>query len=430
VPRQTVKDGVFRIRVVEGFIDRVTVEGDVGPVRERAQAYLDHITAVRPARQQDLERYLLLVTDLPGVSASGVLRPGTGEAGAAELVVKVERQPFQGYALVNNRGSKYTGSWLAALSVQENSATAFGEELQALFIPTVGSNEQRYGLLSYSQALGSDGLRVGALAGYNRTRPGYTLDPFDVKGKTTFGQLSATYPVLRSRAKSISVEGGLQATDTTEDALGERFVDDSLRILFVGVNLDLVDGWGGQSALGLSVGQGLDALGASEEGDAYLSRPAGVPDATALRLEGGRYQPFGATPWGLWTAVKGQYAWDPLLVDQQITFGGQTFGRGYDPAEIAGDKGAGMTLELRYTEAVESEWLRGYQAYAFYDLAAVWDVEAPRGEQSLASTGLGVRTRLGGQWYLDLEVAQPLTRVPETQADKDPRFYVQLMVGF
>ncbi len=431
VPPQKVTDGVFRMRVVEGFVARVTVEGDVGPVSERVQAYLDNITAARPVRQQDLERYLLLVTDLPGVTAQGVLRPGTGEVGAAELVVRVERDPFEGYALANNRGSKYTGRTRGALSLQGNSATALGERLRGLFVSTVGNNEERYGQIAYDQAIGSEGLRLRATAAYDRTRPGYGLGTFDVKGETTFGDLSAAYPLVRTRDRSLFLEGGLQASDTKQKALGEELYDDQLRVLYAGLTADLLDGWGGRSQVGVGLRKGLSVLGASEKGDADLSRVDGVPDATVVRVQGARYQPFGSTPWGLLTSVKGQYAWDPLLVDEEMGLGGETFGRGYDPSDITGDQGAAMTLELQYTRSVDSTWLRGYQAYGFYDLGAVWNEDdAPPKKQSLASAGLGVRTQLMGRVFLDLEVAKPLTREPATRDDRDPYVYVQLTVGF
>ena len=431
VPPQKVADGVFRMRVVEGFVARVTVEGDVGPVGERVQAYLDRITAVRPVRQQDLERYLLLVTDLPGLTAQGVLRPGTGEVGAAELVVRVERDPFEGYALVNNRGSKYTGRTRGAVSLQESSATALGERLRGLVVSTLGSDEELYGQVAYDQAVGSEGLRLRATLAHDRTRPGHGLGSFDVEGKTTFGDLSAAYPLVRTRARSLYLEGGLQASDSRQEALDERLYHDQLRVLYAGLTADLLDGWGGRSQLGVGLRQGLSVLGASDEGDADLSRVEGVPDATVVRVQGARYQPFGSTPWGLLTSVKGQYAWDPLLVDEEMGLGGETFGRGYDPSDITGDRGAAMTLELQYTRSVETSWLRGYQAYGFYDLGAVWNEDDdPPTKQSLASAGLGVRTQLAGRVFLDLEVAKPLTREPATRDDRDPYVYLQLTVGF
>ncbi|MBV9522213.1 MAG: ShlB/FhaC/HecB family hemolysin secretion/activation protein, partial [Alphaproteobacteria bacterium] len=71
VPAQRIADGVVRIKVVEGFIDQVTFKNETGgPVDDSLQrAYGAKIAAARPLRAADLERYLLLMNDLPGVTA-------------------------------------------------------------------------------------------------------------------------------------------------------------------------------------------------------------------------------------------------------------------------------------------------------------------------------------------------------------------------
>lgn len=117
VPPQSVEGGIFRLRVVEGFINKVHVEGDIGPVKKRVEAYLSKVLDKRPLREQDLERYLLLSNDIPGLQAYGVLRAAIGEAGASELVVQVERQRYEGHVLVNNRGSKFTGPERVAVGI-------------------------------------------------------------------------------------------------------------------------------------------------------------------------------------------------------------------------------------------------------------------------------------------------------------------------
>ena len=84
VPPQTISDGVFRLQVIEGFIDKVRIEGDIGPAKERVQSFLNKIAErdptsgkPRPLREQDAERYLLLADDIPGISVFGVLQRGS-----------------------------------------------------------------------------------------------------------------------------------------------------------------------------------------------------------------------------------------------------------------------------------------------------------------------------------------------------------------
>jgi len=430
VPAQTVSDGVFRLQVVEGFISRVTLDGEVGPVQKRIRRYLDKLPGIRPIRQQDLERYLFLVNDIPGVEASGVLRKGEDMAGASELVVKVSRKAIEGYLMANNRGSKFTGPGRAVLSVQDNAATAAGERVNlTLFASEQG--EQQFGWLTYEQLLGSEGLKLGLWAAYGPSDPGFTLAPLDVETESLSAGLSLTYPLIRSRQRSLYVSTGFEAFYQKVDILGEQFSEDFLRVVFMDAVYEFSDVLNGRSAIGLRLRQGLDALGASEGGDPALSRREGKPDFTALNLRATRYQPVGDR-FGLNLAVTGQWAADPLLSNEEMRVGGEIFGRGYDPSELSGDHGLGLSLEPRYN----GSWQLGarrvdYQAYAFYDLGVVWnrdsDIET---RQSLASAGAGLRNRLLDHVFVDLELAWPLTRVSATRNDRDVRVFLELSVRF
>ncbi len=89
VPPQTVESGIFKIAVVEGFIDRVVVEDAEGTLKRTLEQSLAPLTRSRPLRSNDLERYLLLANDLAGVKLTSVLQPSKTTRGATELIVKV-----------------------------------------------------------------------------------------------------------------------------------------------------------------------------------------------------------------------------------------------------------------------------------------------------------------------------------------------------
>lgn len=434
VPPQTVEDGVFRTQVIEGFVDEVQVEGEVGPVRERIKAYLAKVTEIRPARKQDLERYLLLVNDLPGVRAFGVLRPGVGELGASQLVVEVQRKPFDGYVLANNRGSEFTGPERAVLTVRENAGTQFGEQVEALFLSTLASDEQFFGQLAYTQALGAEGLRLRLAASYSPTEPGFTLEQLqlDVETEVLSTEVSVSYPLVRSRAKNLFLNFGFQTIDSEVEISGERLNRDRLRVLFAGASFDFEDPLGGRSLVSLGIRQGLEALGASEEGEENLSREGGIPDFTSLNAQTSRYQPLGDR-FGVYLAARGQFSFNTLLSVEEFRVGGEQFGRGYDPSEILGDHGLGLTAEAQYNQPTPFEILPTVQWYAFYDYGVVWNRDlrdAGDSRDSLASTGVGVRTQILKHWFVDLEMANPLTRTPISEGDKDPRFFFQVLARF
>ena len=82
VPPQELSSGRLRLRVVEGYIANVHVEGDPA-VAGRLTQLGEKIKASQPLQADDLERYLLLANDLPGVRVRAVLSPSQ-TPGAAE----------------------------------------------------------------------------------------------------------------------------------------------------------------------------------------------------------------------------------------------------------------------------------------------------------------------------------------------------------
>ena len=76
VPPQTIENGLVRLQVVEGFVDGITIAGEP---RESAvkqfRKYADNLRENNILSAQNLERYLLLINDLPGVTARSVLSP-------------------------------------------------------------------------------------------------------------------------------------------------------------------------------------------------------------------------------------------------------------------------------------------------------------------------------------------------------------------
>src|SRR5579863_2148583 len=63
----------LRIRVIEGFIASVKIDGDIGPAGVQVYRFLERLTRKRPTNIKDVERALLLSEDVPGVSVRAVL---------------------------------------------------------------------------------------------------------------------------------------------------------------------------------------------------------------------------------------------------------------------------------------------------------------------------------------------------------------------
>src|SRR6202042_3261462 len=118
----------------------------------------------------------------------------------------------------------------------------------------------------------------------------------------------------------------------------------------------------------------------------------GRGDYTKVAMQVSRIQEIKG-PISLFGLLKGQWAFNPLLASEQFSFGGSQLGRGYDVAEIIGDKGAAGSLELRYNLAIERFAIQGIQLYAFYDAGMMWNYYKIGGtptKQSGISTGAGM----------------------------------------
>lgn len=422
VPEQVVEDGDFRISVIEGYISEVILQGDAGPVQDRIESYLAKIAGRRPVRLQDIERYLLLVNDLPGVAARGTIRPAGGEAGASQLVVDVAISHFGAFATVSNRGSRFTGPWSTAAGVSASAFTPFGERTEVIFFRSLPEREQQFGQVTVESRVGSEGGRVRMTYGRGPSNPGFTVKELDIESVTTSGGVHFAAPFIRSRTLNVQMDVGVDIENTHSDNLGQRSTEDRLRVLRLSGSVDYRDQIGGLTAVTAGYHKGMNFFGATNPNEGRVQSRA---EASSLfwkvTAELSRVQNLwrdDQSSINLLTVVAGQYTRSPLLASEEFRLGGERFGRGYVPAELSGDKAIGTTLELQYNATTSWSILQRYQLYGFYDFGSVWNYDLTnRGRESLASAGFGTRLEVTDWMSVDLEAARQLTRFSSARAD-------------
>jgi hemolysin activation/secretion protein len=439
VPPQTVEDGVFTITVVEGYIDSVVVEGIEGRLAETVQRTLDPITRSRPLHSDDLERYLLLTNDLAGVRATGLLRPSKDIQGASELVVKPVHDPVDGSLLLDNRGSKYAGPLQGGAEVVLNSLLGLGESLAVRVTTTKPTSELKSLAINFNQPIGSEGLRLELDVNYAVTEPGFTLDQFDVETESLRAELRARYPLIRTRAETLYLDVGIGVVESDVDVLDDDFSRDRLREALAGLTYLRSNVLGGRSGVSIRLVQGIPFLGASDPDNDDTSRDDMAPDFTKFTLDAAHLQPL-FNGFGLTVAVRGQIALQPLPAAEEFALGGARFGRAYDPGEITGEHGLALSLELGYDVPLGDylnddiiKLVQKIRPYFYYDVGRVWDDDTSASQgltQSLSSAGVGLRIALAYGINLTLEYAHPLTRTPNTEDDKDGRFFAFFGVDF
>ncbi|MGN6516856.1 MAG: ShlB/FhaC/HecB family hemolysin secretion/activation protein [Rhizomicrobium sp.] len=424
VPPQHVSDGIFTINVVEGFVENTSVQGADPKTQRIVKSYMDPVLHERPLRLATIERALLMSNDVPGIAATGVLRPSVGVPGASDLVVTITQPEITGGLSATNRGSHFSGIWTVTGNAEYNGIFG-GDELDAaVTVAPHALQQQASGQLRYRTALGSDGL-VGSLMGaVSHGAPSGSIAGAQIRTDSWAVGPRLSYPFIRTRDETLSIDGGFTVQEAKVKILGTPVSHDSWRVLDVGLTYSSRDFLSGSFSSTLDVAQGLPIFGASSNHSPNLSL---FGRSVFTKVTGlARYTNTSLLPEHFSFAITGtgQYAADPLITGEQLLFGGTQIGRGYDPGAITGDSGIGGSFELRY-DTHYADWnISDIQPYAFFDAAKVWNrarppaAGIPLGDFSIDSTGIGVRFWLPYNIYWDIEGARTLHAVPGSDNGK------------
>jgi hemolysin activation/secretion protein len=411
VPPQRVGNGIFTLTVVEGFVSAVAVEGGNEAAQNQIKAYLQPVLAARPLDIRTMERALLLANDIPGVTASGLLRPSPDTPGASDLVVTLTQSAVSGGFATDNRGSKFAGPWTIRGDAAVNGLITGTDQLAASLSSIPDGVEKLTGQLRYSLPLGKGGTIVSLAASGTYGEPGSTLAPLDVITKSYTVGPRLRIPFLRSRAESLFLDGGFNWQYAEVTTFAGLLSHDQWRSLDASLTYVETGFLNGSSSLTLGIVRGLPILGASPNGSPELSRPGADTDFTKLTTTLRRGQILYG-PLNLALNATGQYAFAPLVAGEQVAFGGDGIGRGYDPSVLLGDHGVGGSAELRYDLRFADRFILAAQPYGFYERARVWNrTGGVTGGSTLSSAGFGVRAQLPYDVSAGLEFAQTLSRL-------------------
>ena len=439
VPPQTVANGIFQINVVEGYVKAAAVTGGNDMDRDYVNAYVQPVTQERPTTIETMERGLLMANSVPGVVASGLLKPSPTEPGASDLLVNLNEQPFEATLYSDNRGSALTGPVTVGYQLIGNDLVYVPGQLMLDISGTPLLEQRRLIQTHYTRPVGYNGLTltIGGVLAHGL--------PAALGGQLTSDSyaLSAhlNYPYIVSRAVNVSVAGGLtiQGSKVTQGgaagaallAAGVSSVTNSDHWREADISVSLQNrGFINDSVSSGTFGitQGIPAFGASSTTNGLAtnsSGPVGANDGasvgfTKYTFTGQHDQPIIGPVSASFHALL-QYSNERLMIGEQTSFGGSGIGRGYDPAALAADSGAGISSELRYDAHFPKYYLDTAQFYTFFDAATVWPNhdQAPQtpplvNQNALASIGFGVRVSLLQRVTGGIEFAQQLEGVPNS----------------
>lgn len=403
IPPQDVSDGVVDIRLVEGRVGDIGVDGnsstDAAFITRRIGLTPGALVDL-PVLEQDLRRF----NRTQDAQLRAELAAGT-RFGTSDLRILVEEPPRHLLRLtLDNGGSEGSGLWRSGVQYTNRSLLGFRDELSLGFVRASGQESYSLGYAFPVNASGGR-LSVAAYSDEVEIKKG-PLRELDITGRSAGFVAALRQPVhLGERSRTDLVIGTKHRE--TKNWISDVFLQKTrTRDGSVGIEHQAADDHGYWIATyHLSAGR---ARGFEREhytlGRAFLRRIQAI------------------TPnWSLQGSLNYQHSSDgPLPSGEQLQLGGEYSVRGYKSGAWSGDRGFIANLELHHPLiALAAEGNRpALRATGFFfaDHGRVTPYRAPSSSEPrhrhLGSAGWGVRAALGERVDARLTYARAFNRVP------------------
>ncbi|KAM3114575.1 ShlB/FhaC/HecB family hemolysin secretion/activation protein [Phormidesmis sp. 146-33] len=417
---QAIVEGVVQIRVVEGSLERIDIEGTqrLKPSYVRSRVQLGAGVPLNKDRLEDQLRLLKSDPLFDNVEAS--LRPGTG-LGQSILTLRVkESQAVNGYIGVDNFSPPSVGSERLGAVLSYRNPTGLGDEVSVSYFRSLqgGSNVFDFNYRVPVNAMnGTVQLRVSP----SKSRIiASDFAAFDIRSNTTLYEVSYRQPIIRTPREELALSLGFAFQD------GQTFLfndtpfpfgigpdadgNSQTRVLKFGqdyVRRDPQGAWALRSQFSL----GLDVFDATTNNDP-------VPDGRFFSWLGQiqRVQRLGNNHL-LIAQADVQLTPDSLLPSQQFVIGGGQSLRGYRQNARSGDNGFRLSLEDRIAILRDASGVPTLQLAPFIEAGSVWNKSSNpnklTNETFLAAAGLGLIWEPAPRFVVRLDYAIPFVRLTD-----------------
>ena len=388
LPKQEVSQGVVTIQVVEAVFGGASVQGNQFE-RVEATHLVNMAEAMlsrgQPIHASDIDRTLLLLDDLPGISVAGNLVAGDGEGETNLVISAVDDALINGNASTDNQGSVATGTDRLSVNLNINSPAGMGDLISINALKTQGSEYQR---LAYSVPVGYTAWRAGIHASnlhYNVIAPEFaSLNPF---GTARTSGLDLSYPIVRSQLQNVNL--ALSYDDKQFDNSSNGAVTSyGIKVYNATLSANQIDQWNGG---GITSASASLTSGDKSTEDRY----------TKLNLSLSRLQTLDDAL-SAYAAISTQFANRNLDSSEKMYLGGATGVRAYPASEGGGGEGTTLTLELRQRLAYNLT-LTGFYDYGWVKANHDNNVASPANPNGYYLQGYGVSVAWQATQAVDLK---------------------------
>jgi len=449
LPEQDISTGTIVIVVVAGRLEgEVLIRKEESArirteiLQEMARTSIDKGNALKTTR---LERSLLLMNDLPGISAQATMEKGE-TPGSTKMIIDAQEGPLlNSYLNVDNSGNRYTGTIQSTAALSINDPLGIGDQLS---MAVVGAEDFFQGQVNYSGQILPNGLKGNLNYSGLYYRLGKEFEDLESDGRADTLGASLAYPLVRRRSYSFWSTLLYEYRMLDDYALGVQTKERTINTGSIELSCNVYDqmGGGGLTNLQISLKTGDVALGV--EIDAITdAATAGAEGAyAAFTYSGSRLQRLSGD-FTAYVSATGQLTGENLDSSEKFILGGPYGIRSYPVGEAVGDEGHSFTAELRYDLHQLYTWGQ-FQLIAFIDSGTItlhedpwqYSIHTATGENSywLTGAGMGVNVSKSDTYALRLSIAHTIGdnpgRTPDgnnaDNKDDEYRFWLQATYWF
>ena len=394
VPKQSIKEGILEIAIIEGNYGELQLENNSLVKDSVVQGMLDYAKRDNIVSTRTLEQSMLIINDTAGVQVTKAdVMPGS-KVGTSDFSIATEATPkYDGYVLLDNAGSRYTGEHRLMAGVNFNSPFEIGDKISLSGLLSQGT-DLKNGRIAYSAPLMSNGLS-GEVA-YSQTNYSLVEEYENIDAKGTSKTLEATlkYPIIRTRVENLYTTLNLANKDL-KDEVGstDDITKKDTQILTVGLEYDkayTIGKFSSNSDIKFSFTQGHLSFDDSAKKDADKAGADTNGSYSKINLELSHNMLF--TPKiSLETSLQMQYALGNKNLDgsEDFSIGGAYGVKLYPSGELSAENGYLFNIELKHTLPNINELT--HNVGVFYDRGRVFMADNTVGfeSKSLQDIGLG-----------------------------------------
>ena len=351
LPDQDITQGNLELKIQEakyGGTD-ITTENGASKVKESILKNLMGFNMKdKTLSLKEVDRRILIINDLPGVTAKSTLAAGDNEGETKVNLVINNTRPFAGSGVVlDNYGSRATGRARAVANLNINSPFGLGDQIRLTALKTEGVD---YGRFDYSLPVGASGLTIGGSLSYLEydVIPS-EFDSVDPNGYSTIVGLNANYPLIRSQELNLNLFSELDNKSFKNKNNTGTLSDYDVQTFTLGARGDLIDSAilaGAINRFDVSIVAGDVDLGGSPNKPSDASGANTQGNFTKLTMNYSREQYIDAD-WSVYGRVNAQWSDQNLDSSEKIYLGGPNGVRAYPVSEGAGSQGYVANLEIR-----------------------------------------------------------------------------------